>query len=147
MTLFQPKRDQSRSFFIEAWRKHRQKQPLEPLEDLAVGHILRHPEYHDILEDEEGSLTREWLPELGESNPFLHLSLHLAISEQLSIDQPAGIVARYQGLIRLLSDEHAAQHAVMGCLAEMIWHAQRYHHPPDAQAYLACLKTQARSRR
>ncbi len=147
MTLFQPSRDQSRSFFIEAWRKYRDKVPLEPLEDLAVGHILRHPEYHDILEDEVASLSREWLPELGESNPFLHLSLHLAIDEQLSIDQPVGIVDRYQKLIRRLMDEHAAQHAAMECLVEMIWHAQRYDHPPDIQAYLACLQAQAGSRR
>lgn len=140
MTLFQPSRHQARRFFIDAWRKYREKHPLEPIEAMAVEHILRHPEYHRLLEDEEGSLGRDWLPEMGETNPFLHLSLHLAISEQLSIDQPAGIVARYRNLLHRLGDEHAAQHAVMDCLVEMIWQAQRYHRPLDGAAYLACLE-------
>lgn len=145
MTMFQPSRDQARRFFIEAWRKYREKQPLEPLEALAVEHILRHPEYHDLLQDEEGSLGRDWLPELGETNPFLHLGLHLSISEQLSIDQPPGIVARYQNLLSRLCDEHTAQHAVMDCLVEMIWQSQRHHQPLDAVAYLACVESKARS--
>ena len=138
--MFQPSRDQARRFFIEAWHRYRHKQPLEPLEALAVEHILRHPEYHSLLEDEEGSLAGEWPPELGQTNPFLHLGLHLSISEQLSIDQPVGIVARYQTLLYRLGDEHAAQHAVMDCLVEMIWQAQRYDRPPDGAAYLACLE-------
>jgi hypothetical protein len=77
---------------------------------------------------------------MGETNPFLHLAMHLSISEQLSIDQPPGVKARYQALARRLGDEHAAQHAVMDCLAEMIWQAQRHHLPPDGQAYLDCLE-------
>lgn len=140
MTLFQPSRDQARRFFIAAWRKYREKQPLEPIEAMAVEHILRHPEYHSLLEDEAGSLSRDWLPEMGETNPFLHLSLHLAISEQLSINQPAGIVARYQTLLKRFGDEHAAQHAMMDCLVETIWQAQHYHQPLDGAAYLACLE-------
>lgn len=139
MTLFQPSRDQTRRFFIDAWRKYREKRPLEPLESLAVEQILRHPEYHSFLEDEEGSLGRDWLPEMGETNPFLHLGLHLAVNEQLSIDQPAGIMARYRALLHRLGDEHDAQHAVMECLVETIWQAQRYDRPPDGSAYLACL--------
>jgi hypothetical protein len=73
------------------------------------------------------------------TNPFLHLSMHLSISEQLSIDQPAGVKLRYLALAARLGDEHAAQHAVMDCLAEMIWQAQRQNLPPDALAYLECL--------
>lgn len=142
--MFQPSREQARRLFIDAWRKYRAGHPLEALEALVVEHILRHPEYHTLLEDEEGSLSRDWLPELGETNPFLHLSLHLAISEQLSIDQPAGISTRYQSLLTRLGDEHAAQHAVMECLVEMIWQAQRYNLPPDGMAYLACLQAKAR---
>lgn len=143
MTLFQPSRDQSRRFFIEAWRKYRAKRPLEPIEALAAEHILRHPEYHIFLQDED-SLDREWLPEMGETNPFLHLGLHLSLSEQLSIDQPAGISERYKALLFRLGDAHAAQHAVMDCLVEMIWHSQRHNHPPDAMAYLACIESKAR---
>lgn len=142
--MFQPSREQARRLFIDAWRKYRAGHPLEALEALTVEHILRHPEYHTLLKDEEGSLSRDWLPELGETNPFLHLSLHLAISEQLSIDQPAGIVARYQSLLARLGDEHAAQHAVMECLVEMIWQAQRHNLPPDGMAYLACLQAKTR---
>ncbi len=142
MTLFQPNREQARRFFIDAWRKYREQSPLEPMEAMAVEHILRHPEYHALLADEEAGLDRQWSPALGETNPFLHLALHLAIGEQLSIDQPAGIVARYQRILQRLGDEHAAQHAAMECLVEMIWQAQRYHLPPDAEAYLACLEGQ-----
>jgi catechol 2,3-dioxygenase-like lactoylglutathione lyase family enzyme len=144
MTLFQPSRDQARRFFVDAWRKYRDGRPLEPLEALAAELVLRHPEYHDLLEDEEESLTREWPPELGETNPFLHLGLHLAIREQLSIDQPAGIVARYQTLLQRLGDEHAALHVLMDCLAEAIWQAQRYHQPLDGARYLACVEDRSR---
>lgn len=143
MILFQPSRDQARRFFIEAWRKYRAKHPLEPIEALAAEHILRHPEYHALLQDEEDSLGREWLPEMGETNPFLHLGLHLSLSEQLSIDQPAGIVARYHRLLNRLGDAHAAQHAAMDCLVEMIWQSQRHNQPPDAMAYLACVESKA----
>jgi hypothetical protein len=138
--MFDPSRDQARRFFIDAWRKHRERLPLQPLEAVAAEHILRHPEYHAVLEDAERHLERDWLPEMGETNPFLHLAMHLSISEQLSIDQPPGVKARYQALARRLGDEHAAQHAVMDCLAEMIWQAQRHHLPPDGQAYLDCLE-------
>ncbi len=137
--MFQPSREQARLFFIDAWRKYRQQRAIDPLETLAVEQMLRHPEYHAVLEDDEASLARDWLPEMGETNPFLHLALHLSISEQLSIDQPPGVAARYRALLARLGDEHAAQHAVMECLAEMIWQAQRHRLPPDGAAYLDCL--------
>jgi hypothetical protein len=137
--MFNPTRDQVRDFFFDAWRKFNAQQPLSDLEKIAVEHIALHPEYHAILAAQERFQAHEWRPEMGESNPFLHLSMHLSISEQLSIDQPAGFKARYLALADRLGDEHAAQHTVMDCLAEMIWHAQRHNQPPDALAYLACL--------
>jgi hypothetical protein len=138
--MFNPTRDQARAFLFDAWAKFRAHAQLTDLEALTVEHIGRHPEYHAILENPDRTRDRDWLPEMGETNPFLHLSMHLAISEQLSIDQPAGIKARYERLRAALGDEHAAQHEVMDCLAEMIWTAQRYQRPPDGATYLDCVE-------
>jgi hypothetical protein len=137
--MFNPTRDQVRDFFFSAWHKFNAKQTLTDLEKIAVEHITRHPEYHTILAQPERYQQQEWRPEAGETNPFLHLSMHLSISEQLSIDQPPGVKARYLSLAERLGEEHAAQHEVMDCLAEMIWQAQRNNQPPDALAYLECL--------
>ena len=138
--MFNPSRDQVRQFFFAAWEKSRAGQPLTDLERIAAEHIGRHPEYHATLEQPERHRDRDWLPETGETNPFLHLSMHLSISEQISIDQPAGVKNRYAALAARLGDEHAAQHAVMDCLAEMIWRAQRDNQPPDGADYLLCLE-------
>jgi len=142
--MFNPSRDQARQFFFDTWRKHKDLTLLTGLEHIALDHIQAHPEYHPLLDDPDRNLDRDWRPEMGETNPFLHLSMHLAISEQLSIDQPAGIKARYAQLCQRLGDEHHAQHAVMDCLAEMIWRAQRDQQPPDGAAYLRCLEQKAR---
>ncbi|MEW5787507.1 MAG: DUF1841 family protein [Pseudomonadota bacterium] len=141
--MFNPTRDQARNFFFDAWAKFRAGQPLTDLEALAVEHMGRHPEYHPVLDQPERYRERDWQPEMGETNPFLHLAMHLSISEQLSIDQPPGVQARYRALASRLADEHAAQHAVMDCLAEMIWQAQRHNRPPDGVAYLDCLARKA----
>ncbi len=137
--MFNPDRDEARRFLFEAWRKYRDKSILSDLEALAADHILHHPEYHALLASPDANLNRDWLPENGETNPFLHLMMHLAISEQLAIDQPPGILARYRTLVLRLSDEHRAEHEVMDCLAEMIWNSQRNGTPPDGAAYLTCL--------
>ncbi|MCS6785635.1 MAG: DUF1841 family protein [Thiobacillaceae bacterium] len=137
--MFTPSREEARRFFIEAWRKHRQGLPLQPLEALAADLIARHPEYHATLET-QASLQREWPPELGESNPFLHLGLHLAVAEQLSIDQPPGLRPLYQELMRQLQDQHRVEHAIMDCLAEHLWQTQHYGQPFDGPAYLQCIK-------
>jgi hypothetical protein len=141
--MFNPTREEARRFLFEAWRKYRDKAILTDLETLAADHILRHPEYHALLAAPDAYLDRDWLPEHGETNPFLHLMMHLSISEQLSIDQPAGILARYRKLVLRLSDEHRAQHETMDCLAEMIWSSQRNGTPPDGAAYLTCLEKKA----
>ncbi|TCJ18021.1 DUF1841 family protein [Parasulfuritortus cantonensis] len=142
--MFNPSRDQARQFLFEAWRKHRDRAVLTDLEAMAADHILRHPEYHALLADPDAGLARDWLPEQGETNPFLHLMMHLSIGEQLSIDQPEGVRALYLKLAHKLGDEHRAQHEVMDCLAEMIWTSQRYGAPPDGAAYLACLEEKSR---
>ncbi len=137
--MFQPTRDQARQFFFDAWAKYRAGQPLSDLEQIAVAAIVEHPEYHRFLDDPERYRDRDWTPEAAETNPFLHLSMHLAIREQLSIDQPPGIRARFEALRAKAGSEHDALHAVMECLGEMIWQAQRQGAVPDAAVYFDCL--------
>ncbi len=141
--MFNPTRDQARQFFIDAWRKHRAKGVVSPLEDAAIRLIALHPEYHDLIEDGEAALAREWTPESGESNPFLHLSLHLAVEEQLSIDQPPGLRAAFESLLARRADRHAALHEVLECLGEAIWRSQRDNAPLDGMAYVECVRRRA----
>ena len=138
--MFNPSHDQARRFFIDAWRKQGQGIPLTPMEHMAADIVSIHPEYHALLKDGEAALTREWMPEQGEANPFLHLSLHLAIEEQLSIDQPPGLRAIFDSLSAKLGERHPAVHVVLECLAETVWRAQRDSAPPDGTAYLDCLR-------
>lgn len=138
--LYAPSRDDARRFLVDAWARHRAGEPLSALEALAAGIIDRHPEYQPLLEDPERSLHRDWPPERGETNPFLHLSLHLAVAEQLAVDQPAGIAAEYRRLCAAWGDAHAAQHAVVECLAEVLWQAQRLGGSPDGALYVDCLR-------
>ncbi len=137
--MFNPSRDQSRGFLFELWAKHRAGASLTPLESMALAIVLEHPEYHACLDDRERYLDRDWRPEAGETNPFLHLAMHLAIEEQVSIDQPPGIRAAVDRLARRHDSAHDARHEVMECLAEMIWQAQRHGSGFDNAAYLDCI--------
>ena len=141
--MFNPSRDEARAFLIDAWAKRRSQQPLTALESIAADLIALHPEYHATLEHPERHAERDYAPESGDINPFLHLSLHLAVAEQLAIDQPPGIRAHFERLRTARGDEHAALHAVLECLGEVIWSAQRLGKPPDATLYLDCLARQA----
>ena len=142
--MFNPSRDQARRFFIDAWRKQQQNLPMTQMEFMAADIVRMHPEYHDLLGDGttdlEELLARDWTPEQGEENPFLHLSLHLAVEEQLSIDQPPGIRDIFNGLAARHGERHAALHDVLECLGETIWRSQRDKAPPDGAAYLDCLR-------
>ncbi|MBS1191637.1 MAG: hypothetical protein H6R10_3429 [Rhodocyclaceae bacterium] len=140
--MFNPSREQVRRFFCDAWKKHLDRLPLVGAEVTAVDIVLRHPEYHDLLIDPEGALAKEWTPEDGQMNPFLHLSLHLAIAEQVSIDQPPGIRAAFEAL-RARLDPHSAEHAILECLGETIWRAQREGKPMDALAYVDSVRRAA----
>lgn len=137
--MFNPSRDQVRQFFFDLWAKYRAGQPLAGAQQPALDAVLAHPEYHALLDQPGRYRERDYLPEAGETNPFLHLSMHLALSEQLAIDQPPGIRERYQRLLQRQGDAMAAQHAAMECLAEMVWQAQRYQAAFDSAAYLHCL--------
>jgi len=120
---------------------------LTPLQAVALKWIAVHPEYHPWLADEARALAEEFTAERGETNPFLHLSMHLALEEQLSIDQPPGIVAVFRRLATRTGDEHGAAHEAMECLGEIVWSAQRGTLPADTDAigaaYLDCLRRRA----
>jgi hypothetical protein len=140
--MFNPSRDQARQFLIDAWANRRNRLPGTPMDTLAADLVELHPEYHELLEAPD-ALTREWTPEQGETNPFLHLSLHLAIEEQLSIDQPRGIRAAFEALSARRRDRHEALHDALDCLGEMLWRAQRSELPPDGEAYVDCVRRKA----
>jgi len=141
--VFDPTRDQARETFFGAWRKYRAGEPLVGIDAFAVDVILAHPEYHALLDDPERHRDRDYV---DEGNPFLHMSLHMALEEQLSIDQPPGIAARFAALLRRTGDRHEAFHEAIECLAETIWRAQRNNAPPDGDAYLACLERRSSRR-
>lgn len=141
--MFNPSRDQVRNFFIESWRKYRAKEVLTPLEHIATDLILLHPEYQTLLEDPD-SVTRDFSPDAGQVNPFLHLSLHLAIEEQLSIDQPPGLRAAFEACQNRRGNRHDALHDVLECLGETMFDAQRNGAQPDGAAYVNRVLRRAR---
>ncbi|MEE9331412.1 MAG: DUF1841 family protein [Methylophilaceae bacterium] len=139
MSLFNPSRDEVRDFFFSTWAKFKQQQPLSELEKIAISVIQMHPEYHNILDAPEQYKQQAYFPEQGETNPFLHMSLHLSILEQISINQPTGIADIYAKLSITHQEEHLAQHDVLDCLAETIWAAQQNKTAIDAVYYLKLL--------
>ena len=141
--MFTPSRDEARRFIVEAWSKFRAGAPLSDLERIVASLVAMHPEYHALVADGERHLDRDWIPDGGAVNPFLHLSLHLAVAEPLAIDQPPGIRAEFERLRAARGDEHDALHAVVECLGETMWQAQRLGTGPDANVYLACLRKQS----
>jgi hypothetical protein len=138
--MFNPSQEDVRRFFCETYRKHCQNEILTPLEAIARDWILQHPEYHSILADLDKALAADYAVEGGQPNPFLHLSMHLSIAEQLSINQPVGITPAYQALAQKLGSAHDAHHQVMECLGQMIWASQRNNLPPDGAAYVECVR-------
>lgn len=138
--MFDPSREQVREAFFGTWRKYRAGEPLAGIETLMLEAILLHPEYHDLLSQPERFREKDYT---DESNPFLHMSLHLAFLEQLSIDQPPGIAAAFDALLQKSRDRHEALHEAIECLAETVWRAQRERRSPDASAYLDCLRRRA----
>ena len=137
--MFGQDRNAMRKVFFEAWRKHRAGEKLEAMETMLAQIISLHPEYHALFENEE-NLQRDFSATTGEPNPFLHLSLHLAIQEQLSIRRPAELTDLYRQLVEKHVDAHAAEHEIMECLGEMIWQAQRSQGMADENQYLECVR-------
>lgn len=140
--MFAPSRDEARLFLFESWRKRCGGELLTPLEDLTAQLIDKHPEYHALFSDPEKNQDKDFAPDGNVVNPFLHLMMHLTLEEQISIGQPHGIREQFTRLTEKYQSEHEAQHAMMDCLGEMIWQAQRNQTAPDAQVYLNCLEQQ-----
>ncbi|MFN9745014.1 MAG: DUF1841 family protein [Betaproteobacteria bacterium] len=141
--MFQPSQSDVRRFFCGAYARWRSGLPLEPMQALAARWIEQHPEYHAELADEAAALEAVYTVEEGRTNPFLHLSMHLSIDEQLAIDQPTGIRQAVELLAARRGSLHAAQHEVMECLGEMVWASQRSGLPPDGHAYLDAVRRRA----
>lgn len=128
-----------RNFFFELYQKFENKEALSELEKIAYCVILAHPEYNHVLNNKPKYLDSIWPIENGETNPFLHLSMHLTILEQLSINQPFGIRDLFQKLVDKFKDKHESEHHLIDCLGEMLWQAQKSQTPPDPTVYLACI--------
>lgn len=113
---------------------------MEPMEEIVAKIIQQHPEYHSMLEQHDLALDQDFPPEAGQSNPFLHMSMHIGLHDQISTDRPAGIAAAYLKLLARIGDAHQADHLVMECLGRMLWEAQRRNSIPDEEGYLECVK-------
>jgi hypothetical protein len=137
--MFGQDREQMRRFFVTAWHKRQAGKPLQPLEQLVAQVVAAHPEYHDHLGDED-RLQRDFSPADGDTNPWLHMGMHISLGEQLAADRPPGIRDLYQAIAARSGDTHAAEHAMMECLGLALWEAQRDGRQPDEAAYLACLR-------
>lgn len=141
--MFNPTQADVRRFFCTVYAKAKAGQVLEAIETIASQWMEEHPEYHADLQDLDAALARNYDLEAGKTNPFLHLSMHLSISEQCSIDQPRGIRQAVELLTRRRDSLHAAHHETMDCLGQMLWESQRAGRPPDGEAYIACVQRRA----
>ncbi len=138
--MYSSDRNSMRRVFFDAWRKYQAQQPLQPLEQMVADVVRLHPEYHSMLEQGENALERDFLPEGGETNPFLHMGMHISLLEQLGADRPSGIRGLYQQIATRLGDPHQTEHQMMECLGLSLWEAQTSGGLPDEQAYLGCLR-------
>lgn len=143
--MFAPSKEEVRRFFCETSRKARSGELLTPMEAIARDWIVQHPEYETELSDTETALGADYDAGQGKSNPFLHLSMHLSIHEQISIDQPPGLRATFMALAQKRGSEHEAHHEIMECLGEMLWTAQRDSAPPDGDHYVECVKRRSQT--
>jgi hypothetical protein len=141
--MFNPSQADVRRFFCSVHARSRAGQPLDALETLAGQWVAEHPEYEADLADVDSALARSYEGQEGRANPFLHLSMHLSISEQCSIDQPRGIRQAVELLAARRDSLHEAHHEAMECLGKMLWESQRSGRPPDGDAYIDCVQRRA----
>ena len=132
-------RDEIRQVYLKVWRKMQDQTLLEPLEAIIADVIQLHPGYHPLLNTGESATEKDYTPEGGQTNPFLHMGMHITLREQAGGDRPVGIKAIYQKLVAQ-KGIHDAEHAMIECLGEVLWSAQRGNAMPDENAYLACLR-------
>lgn len=136
--IFSQDRTELRRMYAEAWRKRRDSMPLSPLEAQIAAVIDWHPEYQDDITTDE--LDRDYTPDGGRTNPFLHMGLHLGIREQVATNRPPGIRQIHSVLAAKTGDPHEAEHQMIECLAEALWEAQSRGAAPDEENYLEQLK-------
>ncbi len=141
--MFNPSQADVRRFFCSVYAKAQAEQALEAIETIASLWLDEHPEYHAELADLDAALATMTRAQDGQSNAFLHLSMHLSISEQCSIDQPRGIRQAVELLTHRRDSLHDAHHEAMDCLGQMVWESQRAGRPPDGNAYIACVQRRA----
>ena len=141
--MFTPSQADVRRFFCSVYAKTQSNQPLQALETIASQWLAEHPEYHADFADADAALAKMYDLEGGRANPFLHLSMHLSISEQCSIDQPRGIRQAVELLTARRDSLHDAHHETMDCLGKMVWESQRSGRPPDGAAYIDCVQRRA----
>ncbi|MBS1170443.1 MAG: hypothetical protein H6R01_1361 [Burkholderiaceae bacterium] len=145
--MFNPTQQEVRQFYCDVFRKSRTGEVQTPLEAIAAGWVAQHPEYAALLADAQQAQAADYSVERGDSSPFLHLSMHLSIAEQISIDQPPGVRAAFTTLAGKLGSEHEAHHVMMEALGEMLWTSQRSGLPPDGAAYVERLQKTATARK
>ena len=137
--MFGNDRNELRQMFYTAWSNFNAKAILQPLEQVIVNVIQLHPEYHSLLED-NSTIEKDFTPEMGGTNPFLHMSMHISTQEQLSTGRPASMLAVYKSLLTTHQDAHHVEHILMECLGLMIWQAQRDQTAPNEEHYIDCIK-------
>ena len=138
--MFGNDRNQIRQFYFDVWNKHQNGALLQGLETVVAQVIEEHPEYHKLLNDADANLNRDWTPEQGESNPFLHMGMHISIQEQLGSQRPPEIRSIYQQLLNKYANAHETEHQMIECLGFVMWQAQSTGKEPDLNQYLECLK-------
>ncbi len=138
--MFVQNRNEARDYFFQVWNKHKNKLPLEPIEVVISDVITEHPEYHHYLDDKESFAENDFKPEQNQTNPFLHMGMHIALKEQVSADRPNGITQVFNQLIAKSVSTHDAEHKMMECLGQSLWEAQRNNTMPDENNYLECLR-------
>ncbi len=141
--MFEQDRNAMRKVFFEAWKKYQAREKLDPMQSILVQIISQHPEYHALFENED-NLLQDFPMANGDPNPFLHLSLHLAVQEQLSLQRPAELTDLYHQLMQKHPDVHAAEHEIMECLSEMIWQAQHNQSMANENNYIECIRKHIR---
>ncbi|MFB6260995.1 MAG: DUF1841 family protein [Thiohalorhabdaceae bacterium] len=143
--LFGEDRSDMREVFFTAWEKFHRGDALEPAEQLVIDVLHRHPEYHRIVGNRDHA-DQDWTPEMGQTNPFLHMGMHIALAEQVGMDRPAGVRQAYEQLAAGMGDTHAAEHEMMECLGRTLWEAQQAGGQPDEAGYLECVQRLAQEK-
>jgi len=133
-------RNQLRQFYYDTWQKHKTHQALNDLEKQILAIMLEHPEYQNTFENNATTSTQDFSETLGQANPFMHMGLHLAVRDQIALDQPPGIQQLFQQQLNKGQKPHDLEHQIMDILAEQLWQDTQAQKPLDMANYLENLK-------